>query len=105
MPLIRGEQTKVRDYACLGMDVEEFAIRTHLWHLIVPVEPDPDGPPRSPELYRKPEDRWDQNDVADQYPEVTEHLELTLRRFVEAVGRDALSTLPLLRDIVRFAPS
>ena len=36
LPLIRGEQTKVRDYACLGMDVEEFAIRTHLWHLIVP---------------------------------------------------------------------
>ena len=50
LPLIRGEQTKVRDYACLGMDVEEFAIRTHLWHLIVPVEPDPDdrrGPPSS----------------------------------------------------------
>ena len=45
LPLIRGEQTKVRDYACLGMDVEEFAIRTHLWHLIVPVEPDPDEPP------------------------------------------------------------
>ncbi|MBV8678187.1 MAG: sulfatase [Planctomycetaceae bacterium] len=104
LPLIRGEQTKVRDYACLGMDVEEFAIRTHLWHLIVPVEPDPDVPPRSPELYRKPEDRWDQNDVADQYPEVAEHLELTLRRFVEAVGRDALDTLPPLRDIVRFAP-
>ena len=49
LPLIRGEQTKVRDYACLGMDVEEFAIRTHLWHLIVPVEADPDEPagPRS----------------------------------------------------------
>ena len=44
LPLIRGEQTKVRDYACLGMDVEEFAIRTHLWHLIVPVVSDPDEP-------------------------------------------------------------
>ena len=39
LPVIRGEQAKVRDYACLGMDVEEFAIRTHLWHLIVPVDP------------------------------------------------------------------
>ncbi len=48
LPLIRGEQTKVRDYACLGMDVEEFAIRTHLWHLILPVEADPDDPPRGP---------------------------------------------------------
>ena len=47
LPLVRGEQTKVRDYACMGMDVAEFAIRTHLWHLIVPVETDPRnrGPP------------------------------------------------------------
>jgi arylsulfatase A-like enzyme len=105
LPLVRGEQTKVRDYACLGMDVEEFAIRTHLWHLIVPVEPDPDDPPRLPELYRKPEDRWDQNDVADQHPEVAEHLELTLRRFVEAVGREALDSLPTLREVARFASS
>lgn len=102
LPLIRGEQTKIRDYACLGMDVEEFAIRTHLWHLIVPIEADPDDPPRLPELYRKPEDRWDQNNVLEQHPEVAEHLELTLRRFVEAIGRDALDTLPPLRDVARF---
>ena len=102
LPLVRGEQTKVRDYACLGMDVEEFAIRTHLWHLIVPIEPDPDDPPRGPELYRKPEDRWDQNNVVGQHSEVAEHLELTLRRFVEAVGRDALYPLPALRDVARF---
>ncbi len=104
LPLIRGEQTKLRDYACLGMDVEEFAIRTHNWHLVLPVEVDPDDPPRGIELYRKPEDRWDQNDVADQHPEVAEHLELLLRRFTEAVGRDALDELPPLRDVARFAP-
>ncbi len=83
LPLIRGEQTKVRDYACMGMDVAEFAIRTHLWHLIVPIENDPDEP-RTAELFRKPEDRWDQNNVIDQNIEVAEHLELALRRFVEA---------------------
>jgi arylsulfatase A-like enzyme len=107
LPLIRGERTKIRDYACLGMDVEEFAIRTHHWHLIVPVEPDPDsdGPQRSPELYRKPEDRWDQNNVVEQFPEVADHLELTLRRFVDALGRGALDDLPTLREIARFNPS
>ena len=102
LPLIRGDQTKVRDYACLGMDVEEFAIRTHLWHLIVPVETDPDDPPRPAELYRKPEDRWDQNDVIEQFPEVAEHLELTLRRFAEAVRHDALDTITPLREVARF---
>ena len=102
LSLVRGELTKVRDYACLGMDVAEFAIRTHLWHLVVPmVESDPEEP-RSPELFRKPEDRWDQNNVIEQFTEVAEHLELTLRRFVEVIGRDALEELPFLRDIARF---
>jgi arylsulfatase A-like enzyme len=101
LPVIRGELSKVRDYACLGMDVEEFAIRTHLWHLIVPIEVDPDEP-RRPELYRKPEDRWDQNDIAAEHPEVADLLELTLRRFVDAIGRDAIEEVPPLRDVARF---
>ena len=99
LALVRGERTKFRDYACLGMDVEEFALRTHLWHLTLPVaEPDPDDLARGPELYRKPEDRWDQNDVAAEFPEVAEHLELALRRFVDAVGQDRLDELPPLRE-------
>ncbi len=102
LPLIRGEQTKVRDYACLGMDAEEYAIRTHHWHLTLPVELDPDEP-RKPELYRKPEDRWDQNDVAAENPDVADQLELALRRFADAVGRDALDDLPPLRDVARLA--
>jgi arylsulfatase A-like enzyme len=104
LPLIRGEQTKVRDYACLGMDVAEFAIRTHLWHLVVPIDVDPEEP-RSAELFRKPEDRWDQNNVIDQHPEVAEHLELALRRFVDNLRRGGTDDLPPLRDIVRFGPS
>jgi arylsulfatase A-like enzyme len=101
LPLIRGAQTKVRDYACLGMDVAEFAIRTHLWHLVVPVAQDPDEP-RSPELYAKPEDRWDQNNVIDQHVEAAEHLELTLRRFVESLERDDRQEPPTLRDVARL---
>ncbi len=104
LPLARGEVAKIRDYACLGMDTEEYAIRTPDWHLILPVEPDPDDPPRSVELYRKPEDRWDQEDVAAAHPAVAEHLELTLRRFVEAIGRGLdFSELPALRDLGALA--
>jgi hypothetical protein len=101
IPLIRGQRHKVREFACMGMDVAEFAIRTHLWHLIVPVDVDPEEP-RSAELYRKPEDRWDQDDIIDQQPEVAEHLELTLRRVIEALGRDGLEVVPTLRDVARF---
>jgi arylsulfatase A-like enzyme len=104
LPLIRGQRTKVRDFACMGMDVAEFAIRTHLWHLVVPIEADPDEP-RSAELFRKPEDRWDQNNVIDQNPEVAEHLELALRRFIEALRRGSIDDLPFLRDVARFGPT
>ncbi len=105
LPLIRGKKTKVRDYACLGMDVEEFAIRTHLWHMVLPIEVDPDDPDRGAELYRKPEDRWDQNNVADLHADVADHLELILRRFVQAVERDDLSNLTALKDVARFTQS
>jgi arylsulfatase A-like enzyme len=105
LPLVRGESSKLRDYACLGMDLEEFAIRTHHWHLIVPLTADPDDPPRSVELYRKPEDRWDQNNVVDQYPELADHLELALRRFAEATRHDSLDQLPPLREIARLGPA
>jgi arylsulfatase A-like enzyme len=101
LPLVRGEQMKVRDYACLGMDAEEFAIRTHLWHLVLPVVTDPQEP-RTRELYRKPEDRWDQNNVVEQEPDVADQLELVLRRFVEALDRDSLEDLASLRDIARL---
>ena len=94
LPVIRGETSRIRDYACLGMDGEEFAIRTPEWHLILPIEPDPEDPPRPPELYRKPEDRWDQNNIAAENAETAQRLELALRRFVDALARDTLGTLP-----------
>jgi arylsulfatase A-like enzyme len=102
LPLLRGDLAKIRDYACLGMDVEEFAIRTHHWHLVLPLDADPDDPPRSVELYRKPEDRWDQNDVAEQHAELADHLELVLRRFARATRDDRLDDLPPLREIARL---
>ncbi len=101
LPLVRGDRAKVRDYACMGMDVEEYAIRTLLWHFILPIEVDPDEP-RRPQLYRKPEDRWEQDDVIERNVEVAEHLELQLRRFVDAVRGGDPRDLPSLRDIARF---
>lgn len=99
LPLIRGEEFKARDFACLGMDGEEFAIRTSEWFYVLPLEEaedEEDAEPRRPQLYRKPEDRWDQNDVISENAEVAERLELALRRFMDAVDRDAIDSLPPL---------
>ena len=95
LPIVRGERHSVRDFACLGMDAEEFAIRTPEWHFILPVEVDPDDPPRGPQLFRKPDDRWEQNDVFHENPEIAEKLELTLRRFIDAIGKDDLESVKL----------
>jgi arylsulfatase A-like enzyme len=102
LPLARGQQTKIRDFACLGMDLEEYAIRTHRWHLVLPLEVDPDDPERLVELYHKPEDRWDQNNVVEQFPDLADHLEVTLRRFAEATQSDRLDEVPPLREFARF---
>ena len=73
----------------LGADSREWGLRTLEWALLLSEKGD-----RPAQLFRKPEDRWDQNNVADQYAEVAEHLELTLRRFVEAVEQETLDALP-----------
>ena len=61
--------------------------------------------PRSIELCRKSEDRWDQNNVVEQHVEVAELLELVLRRFVESLRNGGGQELPPLRDIARFGSS
>jgi arylsulfatase A-like enzyme len=93
LAVIRGDAVKVREYACLGMDGEEFAIRTPEWHFVLPAEDEE----RKPQLFRKPEDRWDQNDLIGENPEIAERLELALRRFMQAVESDKIALLPPLR--------
>jgi arylsulfatase A-like enzyme len=102
LPLVRGEPVKLREYACSRARTaghEEWSIRTHQWHLLLPVAT-ADDPPRSPQLYIKPEDRWEVNDVLAQHPAAAEHLELTLRRFMAAARTDRLVEPPSLREDV-----
>ncbi|MCI0457755.1 MAG: sulfatase-like hydrolase/transferase [Gemmataceae bacterium] len=87
LPLIRGESEQVRAYACSGLEWDgrrEWVLRTPAWGLVVP-EPGPeDEPPRGPQLYVKPEDRWEVNNVVQHHLELAEELEKVLRGFVEA---------------------
>jgi arylsulfatase A-like enzyme len=103
LPLARGSTTKIRDHACSFAWTgrpgawEEWSLRTHQWYLILPITADP---PRSTQLYIKPEDRWEVNNVLSQHPEAAEHLELSLRRFHTAARTGRLNELPPLRDDV-----
>jgi arylsulfatase A-like enzyme len=86
LPLIKGERDRIRDYACSGMEKAgaiEYALRTPDWAFILP-EPAGETKPRAPQLYVKPDDRWEMNNVLQHHTEMTEQLEQALRSFIKA---------------------
>jgi arylsulfatase A-like enzyme len=90
LPLIRGEIEQIRPYAVSGQRVGgsgEWLLRTPRRALLFPVQvPDAD-PPRRPQVYVKPDDRWEVNDIAARCEEEVQQLELTLRAFVEEASK------------------
>jgi arylsulfatase A-like enzyme len=90
LPLVRGEKEQVRAYACSGLELGEgleWALRTPEWAFLLPLHTPPGDPPRGPQLYVKPDDRWEVNNVVQHRLEFAERLEQTLRAFVEATRR------------------
>jgi len=82
-PLIKGEVNEVRAHALSGFSVgggAELALRTSDWAFLLPLTPFPGDPPRSAQLYVKPEDRWEVNDVRHHHLELAEELEIQLRQ-------------------------
>jgi hypothetical protein len=108
-PLAHGQGEAVRAYACTGLrqgDEVEWALRTPAWAFLLPVQPDLDGPLRQPQLYVKPDDRWEVNDVRQHHLELVEHLEKTLHAFAEATRRSGPLRAPVLRDVeAELAPA
>jgi len=86
LPLARGEVKNVRTHAYSGLGVNgglEYALRTSDWAYLLPVRvPDVD-PPRQPQLYAKPEDRWEVNNLIQHHPELAESLDGALRDFTK----------------------
>jgi arylsulfatase A-like enzyme len=70
LPMIRDDATWQRDRICLASGGGELGLRTPAWYLRLPApRSTPEESPVS-ELYVKPDDRWDVNDVASRCPEV-----------------------------------
>lgn len=80
-PLIRGEVESVREFAVASAKLaggEEWMLRTPDAGLILPIS-GVDDEPRKAQLYVKPDDRWEVNDVSHRQPDETETLEEKLR--------------------------
>jgi arylsulfatase A-like enzyme len=87
LPLVRGETEAIHPYACSGLQVGEaieYALRTGEWAFLLPVQAGVGEETRAPQLYVKPDDRWEINNVLQHHLELAEQLERTLRDFVTA---------------------
>jgi arylsulfatase A-like enzyme len=106
-PLIRGEVTEVRPYAVsrgrVG-DGEEWLLRTTERALLLPIAMPAGDVPRQVQLYVKPDDRWEVNDLALRYEEEARQLEQVLRAFMAASERPGALEYPPLPDEAPTAP-
>ena len=87
LPLVWGEVEQVRPHACAGLALGgavEYALRTPQWAFLLPVQAILDEGLRRPQLYVKPDDRWEVNNVVHHHQELAEQLEQTLRGLVAA---------------------
>jgi arylsulfatase A-like enzyme len=92
LPLIRGQQDRIRDFVCSGLRIEdalEWALRTADWAFLLPEFQGGIDPTRDRQLYVKPDDRWEVNNVWQHHPEVAEHLEKILRASVKGSTSEA----------------
>jgi hypothetical protein len=103
LPLARGERDRVRDYACAGLankDGAAYTLRTPQWSLL----PSAQSPACPPQLYVKPEDRWEVNNVVQHHLELTQRLEQMLHAFVAATHQPGPFQPPELKSLNHETP-
>ena len=83
IPLLEGKAEHVRDIAFGGHYNREWYARNKKWTYLLPI----DGS-RPPELYHRPDDVLEQNNVINEHPDIAAGLELELRRFVDALQQE-----------------
>jgi arylsulfatase A-like enzyme len=91
LPLIRGDTDAVRDRLCLLGSATQRAIRTPAWYLRID---------DAPELFAKPDDRREVNDVAIRCPEVVECLLASAAEYEQTVQHGQIADLPPLSDVL-----
>ncbi|MBN2578996.1 MAG: sulfatase-like hydrolase/transferase [Pirellulales bacterium] len=91
LPVVRGEVDPLRDRLALRGLNQDRAIRTPAWFLRNVGEG---------ELYAKPDDRWEVNNVASRCQEVVECLQDALVLYEQTLYSGRISELPPLGDVL-----
>ncbi|MGQ9731132.1 MAG: sulfatase [Candidatus Zipacnadales bacterium] len=100
LPMVRGEEESIHDFAVSGFHQASWSIRT-VDHTLILWRPELDssripaqsvgassGPApkrRAPELYLRREDPYELNNIVAEYPEEAIRLELKLRQFMDGL--------------------
>jgi arylsulfatase A-like enzyme len=85
LTLVKGTAGPKHSQAVSGLAIGgsvEWALRTRDWAFLLPISIPAGDPPRQPQLFVKPDDRWEVNDVRQHHPETAEELEKSLRTLV-----------------------
>ncbi len=101
VPLLQGDAEQVRDYAVAGNRLgneAEWCLRTLDRSLLLPAPRAGAADARSTQLYVKPDDRGEVNNVVQHEPELIERLEKTLRAFVTASCQPGALAVPPLEE-------
>jgi arylsulfatase A-like enzyme len=102
LPLAHGTVDQVRPYAVMGHrvgDAIEWALRTPEWMYLLPLGSGPGDATRPPQLFVKPDDRWEVNDVRQHHLDLAEHVEQVLPAFAAAARQPGPLVYPELRDV------
>lgn len=97
LPLAHGKAESIRAFACSGLErngAVGLAIRTDAWAMLSPVTQHSDDPPQEPQLFEKPDDRWEVNDLHARNIERADELEAMRQAFVAAAHRPGPLVLP-----------
>ena len=89
--LVRREEGMFRDRLCIAGRGGDRAIRTPAWFLRAGIPP---------QLFAKPDDRWEVNDVASLCPEVCECLLDALAQYEQTLTAGRIADLPPLSEIL-----
>ncbi len=92
LPIVRGEAVSKRDRACTLGQGTERAVRTAAWHLRKHRQ--------GTQLYRKPDDRWEVNDLLSRCQDVGERLSAVLDEFSAAARQGDPSRLTPLDSVL-----
>lgn len=106
-PLLEGKIAAIRPYACAGLakgSAWAWTLRTPDWALVIPFSNTDTDDSARPQLFVKPEDRWEINDVRQHHLEWSEQLEKTLQAFVTASQQPGPLQTPPLPDRVTGEP-